>query len=309
MRQRNSGGVCLLLAVVFVGVIISSHGWTAECGSDNSFLYSRTSAGDFVASAYKIDFLGVAPVPDPNASSGIVYKWTYGIQFAGANSEYDIAVPACNNGCEEGVIYSGGPSISVLPPGTGDKNTNWLVGNFQSQVVQLPASSSSGNSIYFYTSKLSIPAATSMQVKSGKTLYYVKDILGPTCPVDSLSPWTTNQEVTISGNSYLLIRNRFGCIKQVFQDGDPIPLQPVSLTIGEDGSTEVPPGLLLCSSTEGKGGCNECIITTLGGSPHYTYFTINGVPYKSKPFCLTDKGEKNILNTSGTIADCVHIAH
>lgn len=305
MRRGRMEGFCFLSIVALVAVLSSSHGWAAECGSDSSYLYSRTSAGDFVQSTYTITFLGVAPVTitDSAGISRQVYKWSYGIQFAGSNSEYDISVPACTNGCEEGVTYSGGSSVTVNSPGTGDKNTNWLVGDFQNQVIQLPANSSSGNSIYFYTSRNSIPAATSMQVKSGRTLYYVKDILGPTCPSDTLSPWTTSQNVDISGNSYVLLRNRFGCIKQVLQDGQPLEIVPLDLQDGTSNS-----GLLQCSSTDGKGGCNECIITTMGGSPHFTYFTINGVPYKSKPFCLTDKGEQNLL-TGTTITDCVHIPH
>ena len=152
---------------------------------------------------YSITFAG-------QTTNGGVTTWTYklSLNFPGGQNQLVLLSPVCSP--EIGVVVSTGGV--VLPPGEGDPTTNFGVYNFQDNVVRIATANP-----YVYTFTTAVPTPlhnTSMQLKSGKTLYICRNIAGPDCP-----PFPNYVPTTVS------VRQKIAefdvCIEEVDANGCP----------------------------------------------------------------------------------------
>ena len=275
MLKRTSMVLLSMLAVAVI-MLFAATAVMAACGKDTTNLFLRNSDGSYTQTAYTITFKGVNL-----DTSTQKYKWQYDISSSGSNSEYDILVPACNNGCQIPLTYSGVTSVVVNNPGQGDKNSGFGIGDFQSRVIQLPSNIASSNSIWFYTDMSSPPVATSLQVKAGKNLLFAEDINGPACPqLPAYVPVTTHTEQNLGPYKMCFDMDQTtGCPINVTDCAgntiDPVLLQDIG----------VPPGHLKWVGGESDPRCQSVTWYT-ESTGCYTKCYPSGYCYKQPPFCL-----------------------
>jgi hypothetical protein len=251
--------------------------------------YMRISPGD-------VDGELVWPIPiDCTVTGTRSYEWRYETPFTTWGQGVTL-VPECSpllgiSFVDGGPINGNGNGGQIYLPGTGDPTTGFGKGIYTDYTVRT-ASAAALTFAAFFTQEFAEQRNVSWQYKVGKNLYYCPKIAGPACPGDGLLPVSTQQNVVVAGQSYTLYKNRYGCIKKIIDQyggelSEDLPDQTGVFTAP----------VLSCLSPEGTGQCNECVITTAAHSPHYNTYVLNGKPYTSKPFCRTDRGERNIIPT------------
>jgi hypothetical protein len=90
--------------------------------------------------------------------------------------------------CVPELNYGGDPAPQLLSPGLGDPTTGFGYGDFQNYSFRVAAILNGSQGMFTVTTGLDTgKRATSLQLKAGKSLYYCKNISGPSCTDGSLA--------------------------------------------------------------------------------------------------------------------------
>jgi hypothetical protein len=160
-------------------------------------------------------------------TNGGVSTWNYNLSpnFPGGQNQLVLLSPVCEPDIGAGVSSG----AQIIQPGEGDPTTNFGVGNFQDYVLRV---ATSNPYVYRFTTAVPTPLHnTSMQIKSGKTLYFCKNIAGPDCTIPGYVPVNLAATIKLGTSDICVTKDpTTGCINSVYDCDDPtftFPLIPI----------------------------------------------------------------------------------
>jgi hypothetical protein len=203
------------------------------------------------------------------------YLWSYVLTgSASAINQVVTLAPVCCPSLGY-TLPSGG---QVLDPGAGDPTTGFGMGDFVSQAIRLAynVSGTPNNSYSFYTNqRVTRLENATIQLKSGKALYYCRNIAIPACSIGSVyQPEIRLEEFFVKTRKIRVEWDEAGqtcnaVSVQYFDGSGWITVEPA-----DTGPSVNNEPIKDCGPLEGNQKCKRCIVS--GGTDSWAWLYIGG---------------------------------